>query len=75
MEETKTIHINALPIEISVKVTNEVTAKGDLKPAAEVKVTRQLADTTQVEAIIKDILKLGVEETTRAIKTALGEDE
>jgi len=73
-EEVRTIHVNALPVEVSVKVTNEITAKGDPKPAAEVKVTRQLADASQVETIIKDILKLGVEETSHAIKTALGEE-
>ena len=70
-EEVRNIHINALPVEVSIKVTNEITAKGDPKPSAEVRVTRQLEDSKQVEIIIKGMLKLGVEETSRAVKKAL----
>ena len=66
-------HINEelTPIEVTTEVTNELTAKGDPKPSAKVRITRKLANGTDVREIVLGDLKLGEEETAAAIQKAV----
>lgn len=43
-EIKKNIHVNAQPIELSVTVASEVTAKGDLKPSVSIRTELSLED-------------------------------
>ena len=73
-------HEDVNPIEISTKVSNELTAKGEPKPAAEVRITRKLPQsaTETVARIIISDMELGMEETAKVIQQAVqkvGEDK
>ena len=66
-------HEDVNPIEVSTKVSNELTAKGEPKPAAEVRITRKLprSDTMTVATIIISDMELGMEETAKVIQEAV----
>ena len=65
------IHEDATPIEVTVEVTNELTAKGDPKPSAKIRIGRKLAAGANVKEIIIADLKLGEEQTAIAIQNAV----
>ena len=66
-------HINedATPVEVLVEVSNELTAKGDPKPSARVRITRKLRANENIIEIITNDLNTGQEATAAAIQEAV----
>ena len=60
------------PFETSVKVGAEVDSKGNVKPNAEVKITRKLVSGDQVYECVFMDLDNGIENVKMAIKRVLG---
>ncbi len=63
--------INAQPYEISTKVGAEMDRKGQLKPNAEVKITRRLESDKEISELIHADLSRGVEECMLSINEIL----
>lgn len=57
--------------EISTKVGAEVDSKGNVKPHAQVQITRRLESGDQISELIEADVSRGVEETMEAINRIL----
>lgn len=63
------------PYEISTKVSAEVDSKGNVKPSAQITISRKLEDENDITELIHADISRGVEEVTRAIDEILAKKD
>jgi len=73
-ERQEVVHSDALPHEVSVRVSNELTAKGEMKPSVEIKITQRISDMHDITKVLEDILGLAVQGTKSKLSELLGEE-
>lgn len=70
-EEVHEYREDLQPIEITTEVSNELTAKGDPKPSAKIRISRKLKEGADVRGLIINDLEIGKAYTMKAIEEVL----